>query len=194
MDAPDTIGTPVTVEDAVRRMRDEFSDAVVNDLYQRDQNDFLDRCNELRAMARLIFQTSDSLTPDAVHLLERARVEEAHASLGSFWKDHVDPGLPVPGVFAEVEALIAGWSEKAMDDYTGIYQMARQLDCVVVVFNVEDVGDVLRRNGKEWTREKMWRFLDAQRDTLSELVADKGLETLERELAAWEKDNDDDVS
>lgn len=111
MDGPVTIDTPVTVEDAVRRMRDEFSDAVVNDLYQRHRNDYFDRCHELDGMADLIFQTRDSLTPDAVQLLERTTVEAAHASLGSFWKDYVDPYLPVPGVFAEVEALIAEWEK-----------------------------------------------------------------------------------
>ena len=72
-----------------------------------------------------------------------------------------------------------------MSDYTKIYMLAQEYECVVVIFNAEDVESLLRRNGKEWTREEMLRFLEAQRDTLSELLADKGLEILERELKEW---------
>ena len=72
-----------------------------------------------------------------------------------------------------------------MSDYTKIYMLAQEHECVVVIFNAEDVESLLRRNGKEWTREEMLRFLEAQRDTLSELLADKGLEILDRELKEW---------
>ena len=75
-----------------------------------------------------------------------------------------------------------------MSDYTNIQQLAREAECVVVIFDVEDVEAVIRLSGlgmEEWTREKMLRFLQAQGDSLSELVADKGLEILERELKEW---------
>ena len=103
--------TPVSIEDAVTRMRDVFSDDIVHGLGQRTRNDYFDRCHELDGMGDLIFETWDSFAPDALQILIRARVQLAHALLGSFWNDHVSQDLPVPGVFAEVEALIAEWSE-----------------------------------------------------------------------------------
>ena len=77
-----------------------------------------------------------------------------------------------------------------MSDYSGIHELAREKKCVVVIFDVEDVEFVIRLSANDigmegWTRDKMWRFLEEQRDTLSELVANKGLEILERELTVW---------
>ena len=75
-----------------------------------------------------------------------------------------------------------------MSDYSGIHQLAREAECVVVIFDVEDVEAVIRLSGlgmEGWTRDKMLRFLQDQGDSLSELVADKGLEILERELKEW---------
>ena len=103
--------TPVSIEDAVTRMRDVVSDDIVHGLGQRTRNDYFDRCHELDGMDSLILETCGSLVPDALQILMRARVQLAHELLGSFWDDHVNPDLPVPGVFAEVEALIAEWSE-----------------------------------------------------------------------------------
>lgn len=77
-----------------------------------------------------------------------------------------------------------------MSDYSGIHELAREKKCVVVVFTIEDVEDVIRLSANDigmegWTREKMWWFLEEQRGTLPELLADKGLEILERELTVW---------
>ena len=63
---------------------------------------------------------------------------------------------------------------------------------VVVIFTTEDVESVLRRTQRfspeSWPEERMLRFLKDQEGSLSELVADKGLEILERELALWEEE------
>lgn len=72
-----------------------------------------------------------------------------------------------------------------MSDYTGIHMLARRNKCVIVIFDVEDVAALMRRTNKALSQEGMWWFLEAQGDTLSELLADKGLEILERELTEW---------
>lgn len=106
-----TIDTPVSIEDAVTRMRDVFSDDIVHGLGQRTRNDYFVRCHELDGMDSLILETCGSLVPDALQILMRARVQLAHELLGSFWNDHVSLDLPVPGVFAEVEALLVEWEK-----------------------------------------------------------------------------------
>jgi hypothetical protein len=72
-----------------------------------------------------------------------------------------------------------------------LHALARDSNHVVVVFTTEDVESVLRRTGRfsteSWPEERMLRFLKDQEGSLSELLADKGLEILERELALWEE-------
>lgn len=72
-----------------------------------------------------------------------------------------------------------------MSDYSGIHELAREKKCVVVVFTIEDVASVMRHTNKSLSPEAMWWFLEEQGESLPELLADKGLEILERELTVW---------
>jgi hypothetical protein len=76
--------------------------------------------------------------------------------------------------------------------YPYLHALARDSNHVVVVFTTEDVESVLRLTGKfspeSWPEERMLRFLKDQEGSLSELLADKGLEILGRELALWEEE------